>query len=300
MEHKTLHTTRLPLLFLACVLLWAGCAQDPPAAQEQLPSGPPSQAPAPASSEISAPPPPLENLPTADVVSHDGSIYILMYHHFVEDPAECNDVTTTTEHFRSDLQWLKDNGYTFLLPRDLAGCASLPEKGVMITIDDGYASCYYAAYPILQELEAKAVISLIVAGQESGDPGFLSWEMCREMAGSGLVEFGSHTYDCHRYDEEHGTYGIQRRPGESREDYEARVLPDLQTSIDAIEGELGQPVRFFAYPHGKTEPWAEDFLREHFAVTVTTRVAPADLSDGLYQLPRYNINTTNSPACYMH
>ena len=39
-----------------------------------------------------------------------------MYHHFVEDPADVNDVTTTTERFRADLQWLKDNGYTFLLP----------------------------------------------------------------------------------------------------------------------------------------------------------------------------------------
>ena len=73
----------------------------------------------------------------------------------------------------------------------------------------------------------------------------------------------------------------------------------LEESIRLIEENVGQPVQFFAYPHGQTEPWADNFLKEHFAVTVTTRVAPADLSDGLYQLPRYNINTTNSPACYL-
>ena len=114
------------------------------------------------------------------------------------------------------------------------------------------------------------------------------------------MEFGSHTCAFHRYDPEWEVYGIQRRPDEDRADYEARIFPDLRRSIDVIQTELGQEVLFFAYPHGKTEPWAEDFLREHFAVTVTTRVAPADLSGGLYQLPRYNINTTNSPACYMH
>lgn len=222
-----------------------------------------------------------------------------MYHHFVEKPESCNDVTTTAERFRSDLQWLRDNGYTFLLPQDLVYGATLPDKGIMVTIDDGYASCYHTAFPILQELEAKAVISLIVSGQESGDPGFLSWDMCREMVDSGLVEFGSHTFDLHRYDETYHTYGIQRRPGETQEDYNSRVFPDLQQSVDIIQKELGQEVLFFAYPHGKTEPWADEFLRTHFSVTVTTQVAPASLSEGFYALPRYNINTTNSPACYL-
>ncbi len=286
----------LPLLCLLLSLFCSGCTQEPTAAR---PSSPLATAWPPTAGVESTTTPPVVNSGKLLVTSHDSTIYLLMYHHFVEDPADVNDVTTTTERFRADLQWLKDNGYTFLLPRELVYSQSLPEKGVMITIDDGYASCYHLAYPILQELEAKAVISLIVSGQDAQDPGFLSWDMCREMAGSGLVEFGSHTCAFHRYDPEWEVYGIQRRPDEDRADYEARIFPDLRRSIDVIQTELGQEVLFFAYPHGKTDPWAEDFIRAHFAVTATTQVAPADLSGGFYELPRYNINTTNSPACYL-
>ena len=222
------------------------------------------------------------------------TLYVLMYHHFVVPGEDCNDVTTTTDRFREDLKWLVDNGYTFVLPRDLASGAPLPEKAVMITVDDGYTSNYDLAFPILKEFNAKAVIALITHCMDYVDWA-MTWDMCREMAQSGLVEFGSHTHNFHKYDETYGAYGIQRRPKESQAEYEARVFADLQTSIDLIEANVGQEVLYFAYPHGKTDRWSDQFLREHFKVTTTTQVAPADISKGLYQLARYNINAVNRP-----
>ena len=226
-------------------------------------------------------------------------MYVLMYHHFVEDGIECNEWTTTTSRFRADLQWLVDNGYSFVLPSDLVAGKDLPEKAVMITMDDGYASNYYLAYPILKEFHAKAVISLIAALQVNEVSGWLSWDMCREMANSGLVEFGSHTYLSHAYNAEYNTYGIQRRPGETEEEYDERILTDLQRSIDEIEANLGQKVLLFAYPHGKTDAWATDFIQNHFSVTLITVTGPADISKGLYNLTRYNINTNNRPSMYL-
>jgi peptidoglycan/xylan/chitin deacetylase (PgdA/CDA1 family) len=119
------------------------------------------------------------------------------------------------------------------------------------------------------------------------------------MAQSGLVEFGSHTHSSHGYKEAYGVYGIQRRPGESRDAYEARVFSDLQTSIEKIESNLGEPVLYFAYPNGKTDSWAEDFMRENFKVTTTTQVAPVDISNGLYQLTRYNLSVDSRPWQYL-
>lgn len=213
------------------------------------------------------------------------TLYILMYHHMVEDGQNYNTWTITTGRFREDLQWLADNGYTCLLPSQLAAGEPLPEKAVLITFDDGYASNYQLAFPILREFGAKAVISLITQHIEDRDPEFLTWDMCREMAASGLVEFGSHTCSAHQ----ENPRGIKRIFGESRADYEARIFPDIQTSIDQIRDNLGTEVLFFAYPHGQRERWADEYLREHFAVTVTTRHGPADLSRGLYDLPRHNI-----------
>lgn len=224
------------------------------------------------------------------------ALYVFMYHSVVEgDGSGCNDWMTTTQHLREDLQWLKDHGYTSVLPSELANGTPLPEKAVLITFDDGYADNYQLAYPILQEFQAKAVIALIAERIQDGVPGFLTWDMCREMADSGLVEFGSHSYDSHREDPR----GIKRMSGESREAYEARIFPDLEQSIQLIEDNVGQKVVYFAYPHGQTEPWASDFLSQHFAVTVTTRHGSADISGGLYDLNRLNINTRQTVHQYL-
>ena len=225
----------------------------------------------------------------------NSTLYILMYHHFVEGSGEgLNDWTLTRGRFREDLQWLADHGYTTISPSQLAAGEPLPERAVMLTLDDGYASNYRIAYPLLQEFNDQAVISMIVHYTVEENPDFLTWDMCREMAQSGLVEFGSHTYDNHTS----GT-GIHHQKGESQDTYQERMFPDLQSSIDLIEENVGVEVQFFAYPHGKTESWASGFLAEHFAVNVTPRHGPANVSWGLYDLPRHNVSMRTPLSEYL-
>lgn len=220
-------------------------------------------------------------------------LYILMYHSVVPDGNACNEWTTSASQLRADLQWMAEHGYTTVLPRELAAGQPLPERAVLITFDDGYANNYSVAFPILKELGAKAVISPVVECTEDEVYGFLSWKMCREMVESGLVEIGSHTYDLHR--QEPGMpLGIPRRSGESRQAYEERVFTDIETSIQLLESNLDCKITFFAYPYGQTDTWASAFLQEHFAVTVTTKERVADISGGLYDLPRYNINSVRT------
>lgn len=239
--------------------------------------------------DTSAPPDPSEPEPVRNT-----ELYILMYHDFVEgDGADCNDWTLPIRRFREDLQWLSDHGYTAVLPSQLAAGEPLPERAVMITFDDGYESNYTLALPVLREFNMGAVISLIVNHMDRQDPGWLTWDMCREMAETGLVEFGSHTY------ETHAGQGILRKDGERRKDYEARVFPDIEKSISMIQSEVGNEVIFFAYPHGTTDKWASDFIRDHFSVTVTTKHGPADVSDGLYNMPRHNISLRGAPSQYL-
>ena len=223
-------------------------------------------------------------------------LYVLMYHHVVPDGTNCNDWTITESRLREDLQWLKDNGYTWVLPRELAAGEPLPEKAVMVTFDDGYASNYHLAYPIFQELEAKAVISVITKRIEDGKSDYLTWDMCREMNNSGLVEFGSHTHDLHNGQI---VNGIIRLPDETREQYEQRVFTDLLTSKELIETNLDTPVTFFAYPHGLRDDWGEDFVEEHFAVTVITKHGPASIKNNLYDFPRHNITVATPVSNYL-
>ena len=112
---------------------------------------------------------------------------ILMYHDVVEDGQPCNTWTVTAGRLREDLQWLKDHGYTSILPRDLEKGPLPKGKSVLITFDDGYESNYRLAFPILKEFGDKAVISLITKYVDEGDAEFLTWDMCREMTESGAL-----------------------------------------------------------------------------------------------------------------
>ncbi len=225
---------------------------------------------------------------------------VLMYHHVVEDGQECNDMTVTVSRLREDLQWLKDNGYTTVLPRELAAGEALPEKPVLITFDDGYRSNYNLAFPIFQEFEAKMVISVMVYMQDNAASDFITWAMCREMVDSGLIEIGSHTYLLHNLDERGGSFdpqgvnGVQRKPEESDGDFQARVLDDIQRSYDLIAEKLEVSPTFFAYPFGLTEPDADGLIRELFPVTAVTLPKTADLTGGLYDLPRHTVTMNKS------
>lgn len=221
-------------------------------------------------------------------------LYVLMYHDVVADGMLTGPWTVTVSQFRTDLAYLVENGYTTVLPSELASGGPLPDKPVLITFDDGYVSNYLLVLPLLVEFQVKAAVAPIVRYVDEGRTGYLTWDMCREMAASGLVEFGSHTYDLHDSDE-----GIARLKRESRADYEARVFPDLDRSIARIEAELGAPVLYFAHPHGSTEKWALEFLSQRFDVITTSRAAVADLADGLLDLPRFNIGENDAASQFL-
>lgn len=239
--------------------------------------------------------------PDSAETSYDGKkLPVLMYHHVVEDGQECNDMTVTVSRLREDLQWLKDNGYTTVLPRELAAGEALPKKPVLITFDDGYRSNYDLAFPLFQEFEAKAVISVMVYMPDHAASDFITWAMCREMSETGLVEIGSHSYALHNLDERGGSFdpeginGIQRAPEETDGEFQTRVLDDIRLSYDLIAEKLEQPPAFFAYPFGLTEPDADGLIQELFPVTAVTTPKTADLSGGLYNLPRYTVTMGKS------
>ena len=209
-------------------------------------------------------------------------------------------MTVTAGKLAEDLQWLANHGYNTVLPRELAAGTPLPERPILITFDDGYRSNYELAYPLLQQYQAKAVISVMVYMQEFCATSFLSWDMCREMSDSGLVEIGSHTYQLHNLDGRGGNFtpgginGIQRKPDESDTDFQARVLDDLQRSHDLLEEKLDCEVTFFAYPFGIRESDAEPLIDALFPVTVVTATGSADLANGVKNMPRWTV-TMNTP-----
>ena len=230
-----------------------------------------------------------------------GPMPVLMYHHMVPEGQDCNAMTITPGKFRADLDIILAKGYTPVLPGELAEGAPLPEKPILITFDDGYRSNYDLVYPILREYGVKACISIIVLMPDLPTDNFCTWEQLREMTDSGLVEVGSHSYRLHNLGEDKGNYekdgtnGVERRPGESDGDFQARVLDDIQKSHDRIAAELGS-VTCFAYPFGCSDPDAKALVDALFPVSLMTVPQCADLAKGLHDLPRYAVHMETNLA----
>ncbi len=221
------------------------------------------------------------------------SLPVLMYHAVAPDGTEnLEETQVTVSKLRRDLEYLQKAGYTTVLPRELLSGEPLPEKIVLLTFDDGYQNNYDLLFPLLREYGMKAVLSPVVSLTDQEAEGYCTWAMLREMDASGLVEIGSHTYALHNL-ENHGmaypageANGIQRRRGESREAFQARVPEDLRRSYERLTQELGRPPVCFAYPFGTVEPEAQGVLDALFPVSLTTRSGIGDLARGTRRLPR--------------
>ena len=87
---------------------------DPPPSQ---PDPPPPTDPVPVSPPASSLPDPAPQPPAPVPAAKNTKLYVLMYHHVVPDGTDCNNWTITEGRLREDLLWLRDNGYTCVLPR---------------------------------------------------------------------------------------------------------------------------------------------------------------------------------------
>ncbi|MDV2583715.1 polysaccharide deacetylase family protein, partial [Alkalibacillus haloalkaliphilus] len=81
----------------------------------------------------------------------------------------------------------------------------LPQKPVLLTVDDGYQSFYQNAYPIIRKNKIPVLLAVVGSWLEpsnlekvdfGGEPidrnKILSWSELKEMQSSGLVEIASH------------------------------------------------------------------------------------------------------------
>ncbi|MGG3955357.1 polysaccharide deacetylase family protein [Bhargavaea massiliensis] len=235
-------------------------------------------------------------------------IPILMYHHFEEEGI--NSLTVHPKNFEEQMKAIKEEGYETITFGQLIAFlnheGTLPEKPILITMDDGYESNYKYAYPILKELNMKAAIFLITSKirreeekhLEDGLPN-LSWEQIHEMSESGLIEFHSHTHDSHKKymkGKKEVAYlagPIVKENGEleTQEEYEQRIMNDLLLSKKLIEKNIGQPVTVLCYPYGAYSETSEKVAKEvGFLATVTVNKGIISKGNSPFLLKRINVD----------
>jgi poly-beta-1,6-N-acetyl-D-glucosamine N-deacetylase len=227
---------------------------------------------------------------------------IIMYHSIVDDPKKSDVYVTTPNALRNDLKYLKENGFETVNVRDLInfvnGQDTLPEKPVMITFDDGHYNTLYHVLPILQEMDMKAVLSIVgsyadeFSKKHDPDPnyGYLSWDEIRILKESGHFEIQNHSYAMHTLN---GRRGCQRKSGESEASYCSTFSSDVMKQQILLQEHCGVTATAFTYPFGLVCPEAQDCLLQiHFSASLTCveriNYLQAGNPDCLYNLGRFN------------
>jgi peptidoglycan/xylan/chitin deacetylase (PgdA/CDA1 family) len=160
-------------------------------------------------------------------------VTVLLYHRF--DGTTFPETNTMSRDFEAQMEYLRTNGYHVLSMNELSQClegkAHMPEKGVVITIDDGYLSGYEKAVPILKKY--RYPFCMFVYTQAVGSKNYMSYEQLKEVRSFG-GEVGCHSRT-HPY--------LTDLPPD-------RIRNEIMGSKGTLEKNLGHPVQYFAYPFG--------------------------------------------------
>lgn len=225
---------------------------------------------------------------------------VVMYHSLLKDRAYHGKYVISPDEFENDILYLKEHGYTTILMEDLINYTKggeLPEKPVILTFDDGYYNNYLYAFELAKKYRVKFVISPIGryadyysgTGETSAYYSHATWEQLREMAESGLVEIGNHSYDMHQ--ERGGALGAKQRRGESDSAYRERLEADVNRAQEAFKTNLGTAPSTFTYPFGAVSRTTPDIIKElGFSATLTCRETVSTVTrdpESLYGLGRF-------------
>lgn len=210
----------------------------------------------------------INSFAASKILSNGKTIPVLTYHDFSYDIQSDFDkiYKVTPTDFEKQILALKKQGYTFIDDYDIYNYyykkVALPKKPILITVDDGYVANYTHIFPILQKHNVKASVYLITASLDGKE--FLSEEMIKEMADSGLVSFQMHTHDHHKFIEGANGYGAAlttKLPAETHDEYWQRLYTDLLKNKQTIERITGKTPVSITYPFGASNGTVESVLQ---------------------------------------
>jgi peptidoglycan/xylan/chitin deacetylase (PgdA/CDA1 family) len=200
----------------------------------------------------------------------------VLYYHSVRDSAD-NEVTITPAMLKTELKYIKDEGYITLTLSELKSYildnSPIPKKSIVITFDDGYMDNYYNAFPILKDLNMKATIFCITC--ELNGSYYLSKDVIVEMSNNG-IDIQSHTVTHPKLDEM--TYDKQ--------------LTELTESKKTLESITGKKVDSVAYPFGNFNNDSIKAAKEAgYTLGFTTKRGLSDRNDDPLKLDRIYISS---------
>jgi peptidoglycan/xylan/chitin deacetylase (PgdA/CDA1 family) len=210
------------------------------------------------------------------------SVPILLYHRL--GPVASDEMTVTTPVFEAQLRLIQERGYKVIPLSQLLAALSdsalpMPERAVVLTVDDGHRTVHSDMFPLIRRLGIPVTLFIYPSAISNADYA-LTWAQLAEMKASGLVDVQSHTFW-------HPNFNVERKrlapPA-----YEKFVNDQFMKSRSVLEQRLGGRVDLLAWPFGIHDDQLEQWARSAgYVAAFTIERRPVTRSDRMMALPRF-------------
>lgn len=192
------------------------------------------------------------------------TVPVLCYHQFTTSTTSKNKMVVTENEFREQMKYLHDNEFNVISLTELSafinGEKELPQKSVVITIDDGYKSYLNVALPILKEYDFHSI--MYVYPEFVGAPPALKWRDVKALSKDPLVDIQSHS-------KTHASLSPSPK-GEQDSDYLERLKVEVEGAEQILSKRTGQAINHFAYPYGNSSLELIELLKNNEYYTAVT------------------------------
>ena len=275
-------STSVPIIIPSLTPIPTATATEPPATSPPSPE-PPTTQPLVAQVAVGKPPP----LPTpVGVYSWTLKVPILMYHYISLPPQDADkyrtDLSVAPDAFHEQMAYLAENGFETIDLYDLSLAITdkkeLPQKPVVITMDDGYRDNFENAFPVLQEFGMKATFFVVTDFIDKEVRNYMTWPMAKEMADAGMrIEPHSKTH--------------ADLSGQERE----YIIYEILGSQESIAAHVGDTPRYFCYPGGRYDETTLEVVQDlDFWGAVTTAGGEWHGYDDRYEWSRVRMRNTTT------
>lgn len=176
-------------------------------------------------------------------------VSVLGYHDF-SSTRNVQEMVIRPAKFREQMQAIQDLGLNVITLQDFIlwkqGKKSIPDKSILITIDDGWLAVYQDAYPVLKEFGYPFTIYLYTNYIGTGGRSMTS-DMIKEMMKHGCT-IGSHSVSHPRP----ATFRKYQKQGEDA--FKEFILNEFETSKSLLEKKFSQEIITYVYPGGFHTP----------------------------------------------
>lgn len=178
------------------------------------------------------------------------SIPALCYHQV--RPGASGQFELTPDVFREQLGILKAQGYKSLNSDELLAMLrsnnASAGRSIVLSFDDGYASVYDFAFPIMKEMGFTGIACIYP--QFIGAGSAMTWDQLRELASEGWSI------------ESHSMSHTNLAMGYGTPAHAAFLKHEIADTRQLLEKQLGAPVKFMVWPYGIYTEQAENVARD--------------------------------------